>query len=265
MEMVFAGTLRRFIGIRADFTGFGPIDSEGYFMGRNDDDGYFSIQGGNAVGDGVVRVYGGAHATQARDIQFLSNNAQVYLYDFSATQHQFSNTAFFNTTIRVGQNVTDIPGYPGDNTLGAGIFTNGSATVIAGSSSSAFTYAGSFNVTNGTGGLVTFQAAGVAKGSISTNGATVSYNTTSDERLKKNFEEFNSGEIIDSINTYKFQWIEDGQWAYGVKAQEANKVFPSAIFHDEKEDTWGADYSAFVPLLLSEVKKLRKRMAELEH
>src|SRR6185503_10211196 len=98
-----------------------------------------------------------------------------------------------------------IPGYPGDNTLGASIYTSGVSTVIAGSSSSAFTYSGSFNVTNGTGGLVTFNAAGVSRGTISTNGSTVSYNTSSDERLKKNFEAFDGGAIIDNINTYRFQ------------------------------------------------------------
>ncbi len=264
VTVMFAGSDTQVASFRGDFTGFGPTTAESYFLGRRDGDGYLSLQGGISSTDGAIRTYGASHATNASDIQFFANNSQVYLYDHSATRHIFTNSAYFNTIVRYGQNTTDIPGYPGDNTLGASIYTSGVATIIAGSSSSASTYSGSFNVTNGTGGIVTFQAAGVQKGTISTNGATVSYNTTSDERLKKNFNGFDGGAIIDSINTYRFQWIENDQWAYGVKAQETNQVFPDAIFHDDKTDVWGADYSKFIPLLLAEVKALRARVAELE-
>ena len=46
--------------------------------------------------------------------------------------------------------------------------------------------------------------------------------------------------------------------AYGVMAQEAIEVFSDAVHHDENADTWGVDYSKYVPLLINEIKALRR-------
>jgi len=63
-----------------------------------------------------------------------------------------------------------------------------------------------------------------------------------------------------------------GGSGYGVKAQEAFKVFPDAVtigspqeaYGDPDYIPWGVDYSKFVPVLLREIQKLRSRVASLE-
>jgi hypothetical protein len=106
---------------------------------------------------------------------------------------------------------------------------------------------------------------GTACGSITVaNGNSTAYNTTSDGRLKEDRREVDAGPVIDALQVYDFKWKDNEARGHGVIAQDAVEVFPEAIFHDEENDTWGADYSKFVPLLLQEVKALRARVAELE-
>lgn len=100
-------------------------------------------------------------------------------------------------------------------------------------------------------------------GSVVTNASATAFNTSSDERLKENFQEFDSGAVIDALHAYRFDWKAGGS-GYGVRAQEAVAVFPDAISYDPDGDHWSADYSKFVPLLLAEVRALRARVAELE-
>lgn len=100
-------------------------------------------------------------------------------------------------------------------------------------------------------------------GSVQTNGSATAFNTSSDERLKTNFQSFDGGAILDTVNVYRFDWNAGGS-GYGVKAQEAVMAFPDAISYDADADAWSADYSKFVPLLIAEIKALRARVAALE-
>ena len=121
------------------------------------------------------------------------------------------------------------------------------------------------NQITGTGGtLINFYCAGGQVGQISTNGATTSYTTTSDARLKEDEKSFDAGPILDQINVYDFAWNSNGLRAHGVIAQEAVEVYPDAVHHDEANDRWGVDYSKYVPLLINEIKALRARVAQLE-
>jgi Chaperone of endosialidase len=109
------------------------------------------------------------------------------------------------------------------------------------------------------------NAAGSGVGSISNTSTTTGYNTSSDARLKKDLQPFDAGPILDATNVYDFEWISaPGERAHGVIAQEALEVFPEAVTHDDWSDTYGVDYSKFVPLLLQEIKALRARVAALE-
>lgn len=99
-------------------------------------------------------------------------------------------------------------------------------------------------------------------GAINTNGMATTYGTSSDGRRKKNLRDFDSGEVIDALEVWSFEWICGGT-GYGVIAQDAQKVFPDAIC--EGDDGYlQADYSKFVPLLIQEIKSLRVRLAALE-
>lgn len=108
-------------------------------------------------------------------------------------------------------------------------------------------------------------------GSISTSGAATSYSTSSDERLKKDFADFDSGALIDAMHVYKYAWKVDGSTGYGPKAQELWQVMPQAVLpgNDEEPGTsdfmaWSYDAGKLVPILLREIQHLRQRVAALE-
>jgi hypothetical protein len=108
-------------------------------------------------------------------------------------------------------------------------------------------------------------------GSITTTGTATAYVTSSDERLKTNFHDFDPGAFIDNISIYQFEWKVDGSTGYGPKAQELYTVFPDAVSPgssnepgDDGFTPWGYDASKLVPLLIREVQLLRQRVAALE-
>ena len=62
---------------------------------------------------------------------------------------------------------------------------------------------------------------------------------------------------------------EAGERSYGIVAQQAVEVYPTAVTHtinpaDKDDEFWGVDYSKYVPVLLQELKALRARVAQLE-
>jgi hypothetical protein len=101
-------------------------------------------------------------------------------------------------------------------------------------------------------------------GSISTSSTTTTYATTSDERLKENFRDFDAGSLIDGIHVYRFDWKAGGE-GYGPKAQELARSFPLATVEGDDEKPWQYDPSKLVPLLIREVQALRGRVAALEN
>jgi hypothetical protein len=107
-------------------------------------------------------------------------------------------------------------------------------------------------------------------GSIATNASATAFNTASDKRLKANPEPINnSGDIIDALEPVKFIWkTEAANTGYGVLAQDAYAVFPNAVTVGNDKELgeegfvgWSVDYSAFVPVLLAELKASRVREA----
>jgi Chaperone of endosialidase len=108
------------------------------------------------------------------------------------------------------------------------------------------------------------NAANSPCGSIFSSAAATAYNTSSDVRMKDDFQAFDAGSILDQINVYDFQWKATGERAHGVVAQEVVELFEEAVTYEPIADWWGIDYSKFVPLLLQEIKALRARVAALE-
>ena len=131
----------------------------------------------------------------------------------------------------------------------------------------------SVNKVGGNGTTQLFLQGAVSCGSISVaNANSTQFNTTSDGRLKEDRQPIKSGELIDAIEVWDFLWKPttvagrrvNNVRGQGVIAQDVVGIFPDAIHHDEATDSWGADYSKFVPMLLNEVKALRARVAALE-
>jgi hypothetical protein len=98
-------------------------------------------------------------------------------------------------------------------------------------------------------------------GTIAASSTTTTYNTTSDERLKEDLQPVTTaGQIIDATNVYDFRWKSTQERAYGIIAQQAINVYPAAITH--LNDSWGVDYSKYVPILLQEAKSLRQHATD---
>jgi len=115
-------------------------------------------------------------------------------------------------------------------------------------------------------------ANGATVGTITSDGASAAYNTSSGAELKEDLKSFDAGSIIDNTNVYDFAWKSTKERAFGVIAQQAVDVYPLAVTHTEastekgaeRDEWWGVDYSKYVPVLLQELKALRQRVADLE-
>jgi hypothetical protein len=103
-------------------------------------------------------------------------------------------------------------------------------------------------------------------------GGVIRYNTTSDERLKKNISDSTSAisEIMD-LKVRQFDWKETNNHVdFGFIAQELLVTCPSAVsVGDNKEDgsikrPWGIDTSQLVPILVKAVQELQERVKILE-
>lgn len=108
------------------------------------------------------------------------------------------------------------------------------------------------------------NAANTLVGTIFQAAAATAYNTSSDVRLKEDFETFDAARIIDDTEVFSFRWKATGDRSYGVSAQQAAEVFPQAVTYLKEQDWYGIDYSKYVPVLIQEIKALRARLAQLE-
>ncbi|CAB4145496.1 Intramolecular chaperone auto-processing domain containing protein [uncultured Caudovirales phage] len=109
--------------------------------------------------------------------------------------------------------------------------------------------------------LMLFYFGTSAVGSITTDTASTSFNTTSDVRLKRNVVRINPVEAItrlSALELVEWDWLAGGR-GKGVIAQDAIEVDPSAVTkgdphgvsHTDPEfRPWTVDYSKFVPDLL---------------
>jgi hypothetical protein len=116
------------------------------------------------------------------------------------------------------------------------------------------------------GALVVFYQDGTAEGSISVSGSTVSYNTSSDYRLKNITGPITtSGAYIDSLNPVEGTWKADGSTFVGLIAHEVQEVSRTNVATGVKdgEQMQGMDYSSaeIIANLIAEVKSLRARLA----
>ena len=94
---------------------------------------------------------------------------------------------------------------------------------------------------------------------------------SSDVRLKENIVDIKEGlSIINQLRPVKFDWKDDSPFAhlypteYGLIAQEVEEVVPE-IVGTMKQDYKGINYESLVPLLISSIKELTKRIEELEN
>jgi hypothetical protein len=107
---------------------------------------------------------------------------------------------------------------------------------------------------------------------IRNGGATISYVSSSDYRLKEDLKEFNGLDLISKIKTYDFKWIGSEHRDYGVIAHELKEIVPN-IVSGEKDDIYeetgeikpqGLDYGKLTPILIKAIQELTERVKQLE-
>ncbi len=108
------------------------------------------------------------------------------------------------------------------------------------------------------------------------SGTSVSFNTTSDERLKKNIVDASSQlDTIKNIQVREFDWKRNDVHEVGVVAQELINIIPDAVHEggeDEAKNPFGVDYGKIVPYLIKAVQEqqtiidnLTARIEQLEN
>ena len=118
------------------------------------------------------------------------------------------------------------------------------------------------------------NSSGGIYGSISRSGSSVSYNTTSDHRLKENVDyTFDATTRLKQLKPARFNFISDADTTVdGFLAHEVQSVVPEAITgtHNEVDDDGnavmqGIDQSKLVPLLVKTIQELEARITALEN
>lgn len=170
------------------------------------------------------------------------------------------------------------------NTYGAHCYIYGGAggTQLYAKQGGAGGYVGVFDayVNGGTYYLIGFNANGTGTGSITSNGSSTSYNTSSDYRLKENVVGVTGASArVQQLNPVRFNFIADPDTTVdGFLAHEVQDVVPEAItgakdaVDAEGNPVYqGIDQSKLVPLLtaalqeaLTKIETLEARVAALE-
>ena len=102
-------------------------------------------------------------------------------------------------------------------------------------------------------------------GSVSFTSSAVSFNTTSDYRLKEDLKAVNGLEIVNKINVYNYKWKISDDRMDGVLAHELQDILPYAVMGIKDGDKMqSVDYSKIVPVLIASIKELSAKVAALE-
>jgi hypothetical protein len=109
-----------------------------------------------------------------------------------------------------------------------------------------------------------FQKQGNAIGYIgaSNSGTGVSYNTSSDYRLKTDLKNYNGLDLVNKIKTYDFAWKENSSRMHGVMAHELQEILPYAVSGSKdavdesgKMKIQGVDYGKITPILVKAIQE----------
>ena len=199
----------------------------------------------------------GIYLPTTNAVGFVTNSNEVARFDSSGNL-----LVGTTTTNPAGSRVTGV-------VLGAGgtVYSNALSQSYFGIKATSGTNVGFFT-DNG--------SALVTAGSISSNGSTTSFNTSSDYRLKTNVTPLTtaqSGPIIDALKPSQFTWKEDNSSDVGFIAHEMQAVIPRAV-NGEKDavDAEGkpiyqqvaVSSPEIIAYLVAELQSVRSRLAGLE-
>ena len=121
-----------------------------------------------------------------------------------------------------------------------------------------------FNRQTDTGIVINILQNGNGKGSISTDGSNVAFNTSSDARLKNVLGEAKGLDIINQLNPVNFEWKESGKIQDGLIAQEIEPLIPEAVSTNEHTGFYEMDYSKLVTPLIKAIQEQQSIIEDLK-
>jgi hypothetical protein len=144
----------------------------------------------------------------------------------------------------------------GPSATGTGIFVRNGVPLYA-------------NNKNANGALIQFYCNGNNVGTISSDGTSTAYNTSSDYRLKDNPQPLTgSGAFIDALKPKTWNWKSDGSKGVGFIAHEVQEVSPGSVTGEKDgEQMQAMEYGSaeFIANIIAELQSLRARVAQLEN
>lgn len=161
--------------------------------------------------------------------------------------------------LRVGAFVGDVSAGSLDGVL---IDDAGSVNVSAGSSSAL-----RLRRRTSDGFIAAFNRDTTTVGSISLTATATSYNTSSDERLKENFQAAGDAlSLLRQIAVEAYDWKVNGEHTpFGYVAQRLDPYAPYAINKgDDPDDMWAVDHSKMVPVLHRGIQQIDARISDHE-
>ena len=117
-----------------------------------------------------------------------------------------------------------------------------------------------------------FQRQGNTMGQVvaANNGSGVTYNTSSDYRLKKDLRNFSGLDLVNKIKTYDFAWKANNSRMYGVMAHELQEILPYAVVGAKdsvdasgKIIPQGVDYGLLTPILIKAIQEQENKIKQL--
>ena len=112
-----------------------------------------------------------------------------------------------------------------------------------------------------------FHNSGIAiVGSITFTAALVSYNVSSDYRLKQDLKPIKGLDLVNKINVYNYEWKSDKTRMDGVIAHELAEILPYAVTGvKDGAEMQGVDYSKIVPILIKAIQEQQEQIDSLKN
>jgi len=117
---------------------------------------------------------------------------------------------------------------------------------------------------NSNGTALQFRQGQSAIGTVTTTTSGVTYNTTSDIRLKQDIEPLAATDKLMAMNPVSYNWKADpdGPRSMGFIAQEMADVMPEAVSTAD-DDMMSMDYGRITPILVSALQDAHRKIDEL--
>jgi hypothetical protein len=225
--------------------------SAGYANTTGTQNTYIGENAGSAMTTGSYNTIIGAYQGNAGGLDIRTANNYIVLSDGAGNPRGWFGPS--------GEYNVNVPG-----------ITAWRAQVSIESNSTSFYQLALNNTNTGGGGqiMLDLYRVGSRNGSISGNNTTVSYNTSSDYRLKENVQPMVGAlSRVSALKPCTYNWKSDGSTGEGFIAHELAEVIPQAV-HGEKDavkednsiDPQGVDASHLVAMLTAAIQELNAKV-----